>query len=1351
MDTGSGKTHVAVLRIKHQIQISSSPKLIWLLATTIALCSQQFDVLRSQISSVQIKSFTSADSVDRWSEKAIWDDMLANTSIVVSTFAVLHEALCHGFVSIGSLALIVFDEAHNCIGRSPGSKIMTDFYWPEKHSRHYVPHILGLTASPVIGSKTEAMGTLESVLDSVCRSPHIQKEELLLHVNLPDLVRIHFEASEAFSTTLRSTSVMKNLLEVYQKLDIYADPEIISLKSQNTKSSREKMEKALKSKNTFIQSQMKTINRRAGEMCQVLGHWAADFYILQVVSTLIRSSDSKDIATTTWKDAEKRHLVNTLRNLDISPDNLTVLSQTSISDKVRALLKFLQSCDEKTTGIIFVKQRTTASLLQHLLSIHPATSKRLRFDTVVGASQQASGKRDLFEIATHKDALSRFRSGDINILIATSVLEEGIDVPRCHLVICFDEPSSLKSYIQRRGRARLPGSRWALLLENSSRDLTRQWEDLELEMKKKYENEQREVQELVESEICEEESCRSRYFRVPSTGARLDLDNAKGHLQCFCSRLATQPSLYMRPVYIIMEGNEGENRDSHQALFRAKVILPATLDPSMQVFISKMLWRSEKNAMKDAAFEAYTALYHAGLVNDHLLPLSFMDPSSGIEMGDSIVEIHEQFNPWPSIAHAWENREKLQRRVLALKDQHGLVKCEIETSIPVDLPELEPILICWDASSQWKLESGQPRIVEYCDQQVEHTATLLSLAHGHRWKVEEMRYAVVFEGLNAKISQLQLGCISLVDDDILDESMGLLRDSQNCGYPYLFHKFLSSKPSIKSVQHPHEDYESFSSNQPFVALKKWSRRSDFLHSVAAGPETVGKEYSSVLPRSRLKRDAIPTVFSQFSSIIPSFLHKIETELVVKELCSSLLADIDISDTAIIRKAISTSGAREKDDYQKLEFLGDSILKMLVSIFLASKYNHWPEGYLSAKRAAIVSNARLCKAATDRGLDKFIFTDVFTGKGWRPFYVEELLKSEENGTRRISSKLIADVVESLIGAGWKMGDFQTSLSIAQIFLPEVDMPSVEVGRVQLFDIAPVDIPIPEDLCQLESLAGYSFVKKSLIIQAMSHRSINTATASYERLEFLGDSILEALIVTEISRLEDSLPLSFMHLCKTALVNGNFLGFIALEWSITQKETCWKENHLTGVMEVIDSEFQKPLWRFMRHGMLDVGIEQQEIARRHRSLRHDILSAMESGSEYPWTLLARIQANKFYSDIVESLLGAVWIDSGSMETCRQILDLMGIIKYLHRIIKERINLLHPREELGILARGEEVVYELHASEMEDGKSGRRCKVFVGGDLIYEGDHGKNNDEAKTRAAEGAIAELRRVNESLGSRKS
>jgi hypothetical protein len=71
---------------------------------------QQLCVLQSQISSVQTKSLTSLDNVDRWTEKSVWDTVLFNVNIVVSTYAILYDALCHDFVNMGSLSLIVFDE-----------------------------------------------------------------------------------------------------------------------------------------------------------------------------------------------------------------------------------------------------------------------------------------------------------------------------------------------------------------------------------------------------------------------------------------------------------------------------------------------------------------------------------------------------------------------------------------------------------------------------------------------------------------------------------------------------------------------------------------------------------------------------------------------------------------------------------------------------------------------------------------------------------------------------------------------------------------------------------------------------------------------------------------------------------------------------------------------------------------------------------------------------------------------------------------------------------------------------------------------------------------------------------------
>jgi len=354
--------------------------------------------------------------------------------------------------------------------------------------------------------------------------------------------------------------------------------------------------------------------------------------------------------------AEKQYLAKSLKQVEISDSASKVTAGIPLaSNKVTKLVEILvREASPEFSRIVFVQERPTREILARLLSIHPAMGGLFRVGMIVGTSAyslRAGNVAELVELDAQKHVLSRFRSGAINLVVPTTVLEEGIDVTACNVVVCFVKPANLKSFVQRRGRARQRNSKVILLLD-SMVDKLGEYEQLEHDMRRIYEDEMRKLQEILVIEDGEEHD--GRYFRIGSAGALLDLDNTLPHLYHFCATLPAKEYVDVRPEVICSEVGAG---------LRARVILPLSGHTAVRTAESQMLWLSERNAIKDAAFEAFVALYKAGLINDNLLPLlrnyEVADEftSSTVEKGASIMTVNETMNPWADISKAWKTCE----------------------------------------------------------------------------------------------------------------------------------------------------------------------------------------------------------------------------------------------------------------------------------------------------------------------------------------------------------------------------------------------------------------------------------------------------------------------------------------------------------------------------------------------------------------------------------------------------------------------------------------------------------------------------------------------------------------------
>lgn len=159
------------------------------------------------------------------------------------------------------------------------------------------------------------------------------------------------------------------------------------------------------------------------------------------------------------------------------------------------------------------------------------------------------------------------------------------------------------------------------------------------------------------------------------------------------------------------------------------------------------------------------------------------------------------------------------------------------------------------------------------------------------------------------------------------------------------------------------------------------------------------------------------------------------ELILKDLYKKLLVDfgIDFSDLILLETAFThTSYANEHrllkiSHNERLEFLGDAVLQLMISKYLYQKYPDRPEGEMSKLRATFVREEALAGFSRSCGFDRYL----------------RLGKGEEKSGGRNRDTILGDAFEAFLGALL----LDKGEQAVETFLYQVMIPQIEKGNFE----------------------------------------------------------------------------------------------------------------------------------------------------------------------------------------------------------------------------------------------------------------------------------------------------------------
>ena len=485
--TGSGKTLVAAIVICEHLKklqaLGEVPKVIFLV-TTKPLAEQQQNRLQDYIGGAKVECVV-GDSI------VSIKHMLTQCQIVVCTTGKFRDELKRGWVSLtpdlqkdrrNSITLLVMDECHHARKSSVQAQLMHHYLMQRQEAPPGAtfPQVVGITASPGAGENPSL--EIEKTID------HLIKLCAMLDASGGiATVRENVEELERYTTKPTLSRDILRVRDQNERFIALIENEMAKLESTvklkcafprwsqkyETFVNQTKLPYEI-STNIYVRDQISTLKLLVC-FCQALNIYM-DLRQEDALKVLEDYSDlpEKDETCTDCERALKRDLYHLVISLKALPQ-----IENPMLKRAKEVLveRFIEAPESR--GVFFIRTKRHAYAVCEWIKSLAISYPFLKPQVITGYTRETGDTTQGMSAIEQEAAMEAFRSGGSNILVATSVAEEGIDVPACNFVIRFLYVSNEIAKVQAQGRARAEDSEVITIMSSESKLSMREMQNTE--------------------------------------------------------------------------------------------------------------------------------------------------------------------------------------------------------------------------------------------------------------------------------------------------------------------------------------------------------------------------------------------------------------------------------------------------------------------------------------------------------------------------------------------------------------------------------------------------------------------------------------------------------------------------------------------------------------------------------------------------------------------------------------------------------------------------------------------------------------------------------------------------------